>query len=75
MATEIVPEMLHPLQMLTDDSELALALDLEDPMIMSEQRLAEVIQGLRPDVEPQTWGYFVGLLDQRRFGRVDTRRT
>jgi hypothetical protein len=53
------------------DSDLALVLELEDPLLMSEERLQDLLQASRPgdSVEPEVWGYLVGLLDQRRYGR------
>jgi len=71
MATAIVAARRHPLQTLSRDSDLALVLELEDPLLMSEERLQELLQTSRPgdSVEPEVWGYLVGLLDQLRYGR------
>jgi len=71
MATAIVAARRHPLQTLSTDSDLALVLELEDPMLMSEQRLHDLLQASKPgdSVEPEVWGYLHGLLDQRRYGR------
>lgn len=71
MATAIVAARRHPLQTLSMDSDLALVLELEDPLLMSEERLQDLLQASRPgdSVEPEVWGYLVGLLDQRRYGR------
>ncbi|HDR9035993.1 TPA: hypothetical protein QDB07_003495 [Burkholderia vietnamiensis] len=61
----------HPLQTLSTDSDLALVLELEDPLLMTEERLQYLIQASRTSekVEPAVWGYLVGLLDQRVYGR------
>ena len=71
MATAIVAARRHPLQTLSTDSDLSFVLELEDPMLMSEERLADLLQASRPgdSVEPEVWGYLHGLLDQLRFGR------
>ncbi|WP_343668615.1 hypothetical protein [Paraburkholderia heleia] len=71
MAASIFAGQRHPLQTLSMDSDLALVLELEDPLLMSEERLQDLLQASRPgdSVEPEVWGYLVGLLDQRRYGR------
>lgn len=71
MATAIVAARRHPLQTLSTDSDLALVLELEDLMLMSEERLQYLLRASRPGdgVEPEVWGYLFGLLDQRRYGR------
>lgn len=71
MASSIFAGERHPLQTLSMDSDLALVLELEDPMLMSEKRLQDLLQASRPgdSVEPEVWGYLHGLLDQLRFGR------
>ncbi|MDC6237008.1 hypothetical protein PP724_22860 [Ralstonia solanacearum] len=53
----------HPLANLPLDSDLALTLELEDPLLMKLQRLQELI-----DVSPQgeARAYLVGVLDTRR---------
>jgi hypothetical protein len=67
-ATILAP---HPLSTLSSDCEVALILECEDPMLMSEERLAGLLQASRPGdtVEPEVWGYLHGLLDQRRYGK------
>lgn len=74
MAASIFAGQRHPLQTLPMDSDLALVLELEDPLLMSEERLQDLLQASRPgdSVEPEVWGlwgYLVALLDQRRYGR------
>lgn len=71
MAASIFDGQRHPLQTLSMDSDLALVLELEDPLLMSEERLQDLLQASRPgdSVEPEVWGYLVALLDQRRYGR------
>ncbi|KAG8153855.1 hypothetical protein [Burkholderia catarinensis] len=71
MATAIVAARRHPLQTLSMNSNLGLVLELEDPMLMSEERLEDLLQASRPgdSVEPEVWGYLFGLLDQRRYGK------
>ncbi|MDR0243262.1 MAG: hypothetical protein LBJ65_16835 [Burkholderia sp.] len=62
MATAIVAARRHPLQTLSTDSDLAL--ELEDPLLMTEERLQYPLQASRPgdSVEPEVWGYLFGLL-------------
>ncbi|MBR8158633.1 hypothetical protein KDX20_29850 [Burkholderia cenocepacia] len=71
MAASIFAGHRHPLQTLSTDSDLALVLELEDPLLMTEERLQYLLQASRPgdSVEPEVWGYLFGLLDQRRYGR------
>lgn len=57
----------HPLATLSSDSDLALILELEDPLLMSPDRLEEVLRLSRPiEVEPEVRAYLWGLYDQRR---------
>ena len=43
----------HPLATLSSDSDLALVLELEDPVLMSPERLEEVLRLSAPgEVEP-----------------------
>jgi hypothetical protein len=57
----------HPLATLSSDSDLALILELEDPLLMSPERLEEILRLSRPsEVEPEVRAYLWGLYDQRR---------
>ncbi|KWC87840.1 hypothetical protein WL58_08970 [Burkholderia cepacia] len=71
MATAIVAARRHPLQTLSTDSDLALVLELEDPLLMTEERLQYLLQASRTseNVDPAVWGYLFALLDQRIYGR------
>jgi hypothetical protein len=65
MATTILAR--HPLATLSSDSDLALVLELEDPVLMSPERLEEVLRLSAPgEVEPEVRAYLWGLYDQRR---------
>lgn len=58
----------HPLATLSSDSDLALVLELEDPLLMRVERLAEILERCSPDeVEPEVRAYLFGLYDQRRW--------
>lgn len=64
MATAILAR--HPLATLSSDSDLALILELEDPVLMTSKRLEEVLRASAPDeVEPEVRAYLFGLYDQR----------
>jgi len=57
----------HPLATLSSDSDLALVLELEDPVLMSLERIEEVLRLSAPDeTEPEVRAYLWGLYDQRR---------
>lgn len=62
MATAIVAARRHRLQTLSTDSDLVL--ELEDALLMIEERLLYLLQASRPgdSVEPEVWGYLFGLL-------------
>lgn len=62
----------HPLATLSMDSDLALILECEDPLLMNQERLTEIITTpkLSDEVEPEVWGYLVGLLEQRLYCRT-----
>ncbi|KWE98062.1 MULTISPECIES: hypothetical protein [Burkholderia] len=71
MAAAIVAARRHPLQTLSMNSDLALVLELEDPLLMTEERLQYLLQASRigENVKPAVWGYLVALLDQKIYGR------
>lgn len=60
----------HPLSTMSLDSDLALILELEDPLLMSRSRLEEVLDASMQAREPAVvTAYLHALLDQQRFGR------
>jgi hypothetical protein len=63
MATTILSR--HPLATLSSDSDLALVLELEDPLLMRPERLAEVLQiSVQEEAEPEIRAYLFGLYER-----------
>jgi hypothetical protein len=59
----------HPLATLSMDSNLAMILELENPLLMSSARLKEILQTTSPDeVEPEVRAYLTGILECHESG-------
>lgn len=63
MANASLQQLVHPLESLSCDADLAVVFECEDPFLMPLDRFEELIRTTAPG---ELRGYLFGLYDQRR---------
>ncbi|CAE6697239.1 hypothetical protein [Paraburkholderia domus] len=64
----------HPIGSISFDHDLSLVFEIEDPLLMSEARLTEVIEQASSAQDVMIRCYLQGVLDHRRWGYQNSYR-